>query len=445
MQRLARSALLLSALLALAWFGLFPLGVSTIHLIDKDFRRGGVANAAYVTLAAVAADYPEWARTRIASKRAQTLALNDVSGTEWPLLGTVLLFWSVEQLQQDWQARKPAFPAPLDTARAALDAGADLLADPAQATWVQQHWGDAYLSEKNLFYRMMLVAGLDSYERLTGNRRHHALLLQQVQSLSAELDAAPTGLLEDYPGETYPVDILLAYAALARAMARLHIPHEAFVARAERAFTGRVLDPATGLPAYMVDVHTGEPWQPARGVGQSAMLAFSRELWPAQSEAWFERYRQQFWQTRHGIEGFREFRVNGPDPWLVFEIDAGPIIHGFGVGASAFGLAAARAHGRADLAVALAAEGLALAWQTPDGRMLGPRLLSNLSDAPYLGESALLFMLSRPMPRLAGSQQRVPTAVWVGLIIGWLISGLFANACLRQLQRLWSTPAKPAR
>ncbi|AVP97328.1 hypothetical protein C7S18_09040 [Ahniella affigens] len=403
--------------------------------------------ASYRNLESICRGYPDWARERLQSKRAASLSLGDVSGTEWPLLGTVFLFWSVEQLQRDWQTRQFSGPAPVDIAHACLETGAALLADPTQADWVQRHWGDDYLHEKNLFYRMMLIAGLDSYERLTGNPHYQSLLREQVLGLSAELARSPTGLLEDYPHETYPVDILLAYAALQRTMQRLELPFEAFVAQSWRAFSGPVLDPATGLPGYLVDWQTGQPWQPARGVGQSAMLAFAPELWPERATDWFERYQQQFWQERFGIAGFREFRLGRIDHLYEFEVDAGPMVLGFGVGASALGLAAARANNRTDIAVALAAEGLALAWQTPDGTMLGPRLLSNLSDAPYLGESALLFVMTRPLPSRAQQPQPVPPIIWWGLLLGWLTSLAFLTSAVRQLIRLWrarSSAEEPA-
>lgn len=437
MHRLLRSVILLAGMLGVVWFACYPLAMTSQTLRDAEFRRGAVPQASYRNLAAICERYPDWARNRIDSRRAVSLTLSDVSGTEWPLLGTVFLFWSVEQLQEDWQTRQLPGPAPIDVARETLETGAALLADPTQADWVQRHWGDGYLREKNLFYRMMLIAGLDSYERLTGNPRYQAMLREQVVGLSSELTYSPTGLLEDYPNETYPVDVLLAYAALARAMKRLGIPHQEFVAQGWRAFSGPVLDPATGLPAYLVDWQTGEPWQPARGVGQSTMLAFAGELWPGHTSAWFARYQEQFWQERFGIAGFREFRRGRLDHFYEFEIDAGPMVLGYGVGASALGLAAARANNRADLAVALAAEGLALAWQTPDGRMLGPRLLSNLSDAPYLGESALLFIMSRPMPERASAPQPVPAIVWWALSLGWLASLTFLVSGVRRLWQLW--------
>lgn len=77
----------------------------------------------------------------------------------------------------------------------------------------------------------MLIQGLTDYEAVTGDRRHHALLLDQVETLAAALDAAPHGLLHDYPGECYPLDVLAAVWCIRRADPLLGTDHRAFAAR----------------------------------------------------------------------------------------------------------------------------------------------------------------------------------------------------------------------
>jgi hypothetical protein len=75
-------------------------------------------------------------------------------------------------------------------------------------------------------------------------------------------------------------------------------------------------------------------------------------------------------------------------------VDAGPVIAGFGVAANAFGGGAARKNGRFDLAYPLSAKMLATVWELPNGTLAMPRILSNLSDAPMLGEASILWLLS---------------------------------------------------
>ena len=77
-----------------------------------------------------------------------------------------------------------------------------------------------------------------------------------------------------------------------------------------------------------------------------------------------------------------------------YDVDAGPVINGYGPAANAFGVAAARINGRFDHAYTLSAQVLAACWPLPSGGMLGPQILSNATHAPYLGEACMLFMLT---------------------------------------------------
>lgn len=430
----------LAVLAATFWFVLYPAFTVTTEISDPEFRKTGMPSDIDRWHRAVVSAHARWATERIAEGRARGLQQGDISGTEWPMFSTVFLFWATEQLQARWEAGPKTSPEPRIVARPALDAGAALLVDPGNAHWVRVHWGPEYLDRENLFYRMLLVAGLDSHERLTGDTAHHELLRSQVQAFSAELDASPAGLLDDYPDECYPVDVLLAYASLARAMERLGMPNQPFIAHARRAFEGPTLDVATGLPAYFVDADTGEALSGARGVGNAAMLMWAPALWPDHAGGWYRRFHAQFWQQRWGFVGFREFPIrNRADPWLTGDVDSGPVIDGFGVAASAFGLAAARANGHPEHAVPLSAQALLFSWPTPDSRLLGPKLLSNLSDAPLTGEAALLFAWSRTSPATSAhdTEQPIPDGVWWVLSIAHGIGLLVTALCLRHLLSLW--------
>jgi len=110
-------------------------------------------------------------------------------------------------------------------------------------------------------------------------------------------------------------------------------------------------------------------------------------------------------------------------------VDAGPVVDGFGVAANAFGVGATRKNGRFDLAYPLATEMLATVWELPNGTLAMPRALSDLSDAPLLGEAAILWLLSvQPekgfLIKVGGS---VPPFVYV-IIISALFLGLWAIA-----------------
>jgi hypothetical protein len=215
-----------------------------------------------------------------------------------------------------------------------------------------------------------------------------------VESLSAELDASRHGLIDDYPGQCYPGDVLTAIAMIRRADKVLGTDHSRFVARAIRGFQGAASDPR-GLVPYSAIAPTGRPNSPTRGCGNSYVSLFAPEIWPEQSRQWYDLYSQHFWQETWTGAGFREFPKDMPDRDWYFDVDAGPVIKGYGFAACAFGAGAARVNGHMEHAYPLIAEMLATSWPLPNGTHLLPALLSDATDAPLLGEAAILFNLTR--------------------------------------------------
>jgi hypothetical protein len=421
-KRLARPVYVNAVLLlALAlYFFFYPALIILRDLNDPGLRSGSTPpRFAYSWHRSLSPKYEKWARERVASGNAAGMSVHDISGTEWPIFGTVFYLWATEALQEAWE-KDPALAriAPKEYARGAIEASAALVSDPNHAGWVRQHWGDEYLLRENLFYRMLLVSGLTSYQKLSDDDRYEPLLREQTESLAQELDQSPYGLLDDYPGQCYPVDILPAIAAIRRADKVLGTDHSQFVERAIRAFQGRAVDELTGLPTYLADSHTGQGYGPARGVGITFMLIWAPDLWPDTAQEWYGRYDRHFWQREWATAGFREFSKELPGGEWFIDVDAGPVMNGYGTAASAFGIGTARTYGRFDQAYPLSAEALAASWPLPDGTRLGPRMFSNLSDAPYVGETALLFSFTR-MPRVqkgTPSDGSIPAAVYFGIL-----------------------------
>src|SRR6185295_6209368 len=220
------------------------------------------------------------------------------------------------------------------------------------------------------------------------------LLKAQVESLSAELDSSPHGLLDDYPGECYPGDVLTAIAMIHKADKVLGTDHSRFVSRAIRGFQGRALDSRKLVP-YAADARRGEPIGPARGCGNSYVCLFSPEIWPEQARKWYDLFSQYYWQEAWTACGFREFPKDMPGFDWYFDVDAGPVLKGYGFAACAFGVGAARINGHFEHAYPLTTEMFVTCWPLSDGTLLVPRLLSNATDAPYLGEAAILYILTR--------------------------------------------------
>lgn len=416
-----------------------PAAMVVRDLGDPGLRGQDVPRCAFRWHRALSPRYETWARQRLASGTTAELTTEDIAGTEWPLFGSVFYLWATEALEEEATEHPNLCSVPPSHyARGAIEAAAALVADPNHAGWVKQHWGEGYLEKENLFYRMLLISALTSYQKLLGDAKYEELLQGQVESLAKELDSSPHGLLDDYPGQCYPVDIVPAIAAIRRADAVLGTDHSEFAARAIRGFQDERLDRHTGLPAYVVDSRTGRAEDSARGVGLSFMLIWAPELWPRTAEDWYAAYERQFWQQGRWFAGFREFPRDIEVGWFnMNDVDAGPIIGGYGVAASAFGVGAARAMGRTEQAYKLAAQAILASWPLPDGTLLVPRVLSNVSDAPYLGEAATLFALTRRavVPLQEASHAGPPGIVYLGIAILLALGSYEIIAAVRKLRR----------
>lgn len=418
---------------------LIPAGELIWDLRDPGLGGESIPRFAFRWHRALSPKYEKWARDRVRSGKAAQLSTADIAGTEWPLFGSVFYLWATEALQEAAQENPGLCQVPPNQyARGAIEAAAALVADPDHAGWVRQHWGEDYLEHENLFYRMLLISALTSCQKLLGDTRYEELLRWQVGSLANELDESPHGLLDDYPGQCYPVDIVPAIAAIQRADAVLGMDHSQFVARAIRGFEDTRLDSHTGLPAYVVDSKSGRAEDSARGVGLSFMLTWAPQLWPQTARDWYIKYAGQFWQEGLFFAGFREFPRDIDVGWLnMSDVDAGPIVAGYGIAASAFGVGAARAMGRTDHAYKLAAQALVASWPLPNGTLLVPRVLSNVSDAPYLGEAATLFALTRrPVVQAqSGGRLRLPMIVYLGVLALLALGAYEVAASIRRLRR----------
>ena len=386
--------------LVLAVYFLIIPGILVVGFMQDPALHGkGIPRIAWWVHRHVTPRYERWARERTASGEAAHLALYDVPSTEWPMFGCVFYLWATEALQDAWERDHSLAPeAPAVYARGTLDAALDLILDPVHHSWVRTHWGADYMHTQNVFFRALIISGITSHTRLTGDRRHLDLLREQVDSLSKELDASATGLLDDYPDECYPIDVFAATYLIRKADTVLGTDHSAFVQHEKRAFQGKMLD-ELGLIPYASAPYSGAILTPSRGICNSYVCIFAPELYPEEGAIWYRQYEKHFWQKHLAAEGFREFRRDIPNGEWTYDVDAGPVLAGFSPAANAYGVAAARVNGRFDHAYILAAQVLGACWPLADGTLLGARILSSAAHAPYLGEVNLLFLLTRqPAP-----------------------------------------------
>jgi hypothetical protein len=417
-----------------AGFFIYPSIRAALDIRDPALRQPGIPKAAWRLYRNLTPRYARWAQERVARGRAEGMSVTDISGTEWPLFGSVFYLWGIENLQAAWEAgdHTPGVE-PKVFAKEAIIAASELVIDPKHAAWVRKHWGEDYLHRENVFYRMLVIAALTSREKLIHDGAHLDMLRDQVETFAQELDSSKTGLLDDYPGECYPGDVMAALMAIKRADAVLGTDHSKFVNRALRAFTGARAT-RHQLPPYMAGSATGFPCSEARGCANSYVCLTAPELWPAQARQWYELYDRFFWQLRITAAGYREFPKDLPHSEWTMDVDAGPVIAGHGVAASAFGVGAARKNGRFDRAYPLAAEMLATVGELPNGVLAMPRFLSNLSDAPMLGEAAILWQLSiqpeRGFPVKTGGS--IPAYVCIVLL------SVFLFGTWRILDAIWT-------
>jgi hypothetical protein len=408
-----------------ACFLIYPPIRAFLSLNDPALRGPGIPKVAWRLYRNLTPRYEAWARARVAGSQAASLSLENISGTEWPLFGSVFYLWGLENLQAAWDAGDHTGGVePKVFAREAVVTASELVIDPMHASWVKKHWGDNYLHRENVFYRMLVISALTSRANLLHDNAHLDLLRDQVETFSSELDASPNGLLDDYPGECYPGDVVTAIAAIRRADAVLGTDHSQFIAGALRGFIGAHATKLQ-LPPYLAEAKSGRPLSTARGCANSYICLNAPELWPDKAKQWYALCDRFFWQHAITADGYREFPIGTPKSNWTMDVDAGPVIAGHGVSASAFGMGAARKNGRFDRAYPLAAEMLATAWELPNGVLAIPRLLSNAADAPLLGEASFLWLLTiQPekgfavKPALGGNPSFVYVVLVTALVLG---------------------------
>lgn len=139
---------------AALFFLLVPALLVLRETRDPGLRQPQIPRAAWTLHRALAPKIQRWAEARVASDRAGKLSTTNISGTEWPLFGSVFYLLAVDSLQRAWEADPNlADNAPKQYVAEAIEATARLVLDPGQAGWAKKHWGDNYLSTEDRMSR----------------------------------------------------------------------------------------------------------------------------------------------------------------------------------------------------------------------------------------------------------------------------------------------------
>src|SRR5580658_2625556 len=83
---------------------LYPSVRAILNIRDPALQGPGIPKAAWRLERRLTPRYAAWAQERVALGRAGNLSKEDISGTEWPLFGSVFYLWAVENLQTAWAA-----------------------------------------------------------------------------------------------------------------------------------------------------------------------------------------------------------------------------------------------------------------------------------------------------------------------------------------------------
>ncbi|HVH46703.1 MAG TPA: hypothetical protein VM925_30385 [Labilithrix sp.] len=172
-----------------------------------------------------------------------------------------------------------------------------------------------------------------------------------AQALARRIEASPTGFVETYPGEVYPVDNASALAALALHARATKAPFSPALVRGLEALRRHGIDPATGLLFQAVNVTDAKPRDAARASGTALAAYFLSFADAPTSRALFAALEKSQFRTVLGFGGMMEYppgRKRGRG-----DIDSGPVFLGFGVSASGFALGASRAHANREMFTSL--------------------------------------------------------------------------------------------
>ena len=408
---------------------IYPAFVVARLLLDAELKATGHPQALPEWFEASSARHLKWAEAYLASDMALEVEHTEVAATEWPMFGSVFYLVTAQELHQ-----RGLVDAGNGTIREAVERSAEIVASPKTATWVRTKWGDDYLERENLFYRMLLIMGLAAHQSITGDKMHGELLQGQTDMLAAEMAAAPLHLVDDYPNECYPNDVLWAVAAIQRSGNLRAEDYSQLVHSFMRTFDGPKVA-VRGFPAYQMSSQHGFILQEPRGCGNSGILQFAAELDPEIAQSWYAAYERDFWKDNGWLAGFTELPVGAND--TVMDVDSGPVAFEYGSVASAFGIGAANSMGRLDHSVPLTMQAVACSWPTPWGFML-PKLMGTVAvDSGSLGEVALLFSMSRPneVGEVVPYDGNVPGIVWVMLAAYLGVGGMFIALEVRGIRR----------
>ncbi|WP_194818740.1 hypothetical protein [Nocardia sp. XZ_19_385] len=165
-----------------------------------------------------------------------------------------------------------------------------------------------------------------------------------IAAYARRLLAAPTGLLDTFPGEAYPTDVAAVAAAIAVHGRVTGTDHTAVLTHWARQVRTTQIDRPTGLVIQRMAVD-GRPHDAPRASGTGLAAYFTgfadRALAEELASALFRQERRVL-----GFSGIHEYGEGYDGPG---DMDSGPVLAGVSVSATGFALAPARAFGHREV------------------------------------------------------------------------------------------------
>ncbi|GLU47483.1 hypothetical protein [Nocardiopsis ansamitocini] len=169
--------------------------------------------------------------------------------------------------------------------------------------------------------------------------------MDTLNTATAELSAAfdssigrGTPFLDAYPGQAWPVDSVVAVAALRLRDDLAGDGRNTELVERWITAASALPDPATGLLPHRVDSGDGSTVQGARASSQSLLLRFLYEIDPEWAAVDYAVFRELFSSPHLMLPGVREYPRGDDSPG---DVDSGPLLFGLSASASTVALAGA--------------------------------------------------------------------------------------------------------
>ncbi len=227
---------------------------------------------------------------------------------------------------------------------------------------ITRRFGDPGGVEHGVFYQGWRLLLAVEHARLGASVEAGERVREWARAILDAVAADPTGFAPSYPGARWPVDTVVALAAVARADAEVGVPDARDDLDRWLAHTAPVRDAADGLFPHEVGP-SGAVLDGPRGTSASLIALFMADIDPSRAADHWRAFHTAFVTREGGLVGVREYPRGTAGHG---DVDSGPLVAGVSLSASAVALGAARRAGASELADGLDREaelfGLPLAW-----------------------------------------------------------------------------------